>query len=171
VQDIHRKWSLWTIPTPYIGLVKRSELNSLMLFCNGIGSSKIYQLNPVESGMDDGVPFTSSYCTYGFVDSDQAQTNPIFGTNNKRFRYVDFLINGVGTAQPTFFQNTLQAKYPYQIPGGMILENPAGNDLEYNLDEFAQRLFVEVVMENGWFNLSRLSLFAAMDKWASIRGI
>jgi hypothetical protein len=171
VQDIHRKWSLWTIPTPYIGLVKRSELNSLMLFCNGIGSSKIYQLNPVESGMDDGVPFTSSYCTYGFVDSDQAQTNPIFGTNNKRYRYVDFLINGVGTAQATFFQNTLQAKYPYHIPGGLILENPAGNDLEYPLDEFAQRLFVEVVMENGWFNLSRLSLFAAMDKWASIRGI
>jgi hypothetical protein len=171
VQDLRRKWSLWTIPTPFMGMVKRNRLLSLMMFGNGIGSSKIYQLGPTPTGMDDGVPFTSSYCTYGFVDATEAEQEPMFGEFNKRFAYVDLLAKGSGTADLTLYQNTLEAPYPYEIPGGVTLTDPAANDLEYPLDEFAMRMFCEIVMENGWFDLSRFTLVGAKDRWATTRGV
>lgn len=170
VHDFRRKWSLWPIPTPYLGMVKRNELEALMMFCNGIDSSKIYYLGDTPTGQDDGVAFTSSYCTYGFVDQEQAMQNPMLGQYNKRYVYYDVLANGEGTASLTFYQNTLNAPYPYEVPGGLTLTDPAANDLEGPLNEFAQRLFVEIVMEDGWFNLSRVTLAGGSDKWSPIRG-
>jgi hypothetical protein len=170
VHDLRRKWSLWTIPTPYIGLVKRGELTSEMLFCNGIQSSKIYYLDPDEAGYDDGAAFTSSYCTYGFVDETKAAELPMFGVHNKRYRFWDLLANGEGTADLTFYQNVLSAPYPFEVPGGVDLTDPAANDLQGPLDEYAQRLFVEIVMNDGWFNLSRLTLSGAADSIAPVRG-
>ena len=170
VHDLRRKWSLWTIPTPYMGLVKRGELTSEMLFCNGIQSSKIYYLDADEAGYDDGAPFTSSYCTYGFVDETKAAELPMFGIHNKRYRFWDLLANGEGTADLTFYQNVLSAPYPFEVPGGIDLTDPAANDLQGPLDEYAQRLFVEIVMNDGWFNLSRLTLSGAADSIAPVRG-
>lgn len=170
VHDIRRKWSLWTIPTPFMGLVKRSELRSLVMFCNGIGSSKIYYLDPTQQGFDDGAPFVSSYCTYGFIDANKAETTPIFGQFNKRYRFFDLLVNGEGTGDLTFYQNVLEAPYPYEVPGGIELSNPSANDIQGPLDEYAQRLFVEIVMTNGWFNMSRLTLSGAADSFAPVRG-
>ncbi len=170
VHDLRRKWSLWTIPTPYIGLVKRGELTSEMLFCNGIQSSKIYYLDPDEAGYDDGAAFTSSYCTYGFVDETKAAELPMFGVHNKRYRFWDLLANGEGAADLTFYQNVLSAPYPFEVPGGVDLTDPAANDLQGPLDEYAQRLFVEIVMNDGWFNLSRLTLSGAADSIAPVRG-
>jgi len=169
VHDIRRKWSLWTIPTPYLGLVKRSELRSLVMFCNGIGSSKIYYLNADEAGYDDGVPFTSSYCTYGFVDMSKAAELPMFGAHNKRYRFWDLLTQITGNASMTFYQNSLSASYPFVVPGGI---GPADgtNDLQGPLDEYAQRLFVEIVMTQGSFNLSRMTLSGAADSIAPVRG-
>ena len=169
VHDIRRKWSLWTIPTPYLGLVKRSELRSLVMFCNGINSSKIYYLNPAEAGFDDGVPFTSSYCTYGFIDESKAAELPMFGVHNKRYRFWDILAAIDGNASLTFFQNSLTAPYPFEVPGGI---GPCDNtnDLQGPLDEYAQRLFVEIIMADGSFNLSRMTLSGAADTIAPIRG-
>lgn len=171
VQDMRRKWTLWTIPAPYMGMVKRNELLSLMMFCNGIGSSKIYQLGTTPTGQDDGVPFTSSYCTYGFVDATEAEEQPMLGEFNKRFNYIDLLAKGSGTAALTLFQNTLEAPFPYTIPGGVTLTDPAPNDLEFPLNEFAMRMFCEVVMTQGWFDLSRVTLVGAKDRWAVTRGV
>ena len=170
VHDIRRKWSLWTIPTPFMGLVKRSELRSLVMFCNGIGSSKIYYLDPANAGYDDGVPFTSSYCTYGFIDISKQTELPMFGQHNKRYRFWDLLANGQGTLGMTFYQNVLTAPYPFEVPGGIELSDPAANDIQGPLDEYAQRLFVEVVMTDGYFNLSRLTLSGQADAFAQIRG-
>jgi hypothetical protein len=177
VHDLRRKWSPWSMAIPYIGFCKRSELYSEMLFCNGIGSSKIYQLGSYTSGADDGIPFTSSYCTYGFVSQDKAKENPVFGMHNKRFVLYDFLISGngsinAGTLTATFFQNVLQAPYPFAVPGGIVLSDPAANDIEGPLDELAQRLFVEVKTTGlgCYFNLSRLTLVAQADAWNAIRG-
>lgn len=170
VHDIRRKWSLWTIPTPFIGLVKRAELISLVMICNGINSSKIYFLDQTQRGFDDGVPFTSSYCTYGFIDSAKQDSLPMFGAFNKRYRFFDTLASGSGTAGLTFYQNVLEAPYPYVVPGGVDLSNPAANDIQGPLDEYAQRLFCEIVMTNGWFNMSRLTLSGAADSFAAIRG-
>lgn len=169
VHDIRRKWSLWTIPTPFMGLVKRSELRSIVMFCNGIGSSKIYYLDPSQAGFDDGEPFTSSYCTYPFIDVNKAESLPMFGQHNKRYRFWDLLTEIEGTASLTFYQNSLAAPYPFVVPGGI---GPAQdtNDLQGPLDEYAQRLFVEIVMTSGYFNLSRLTLSGAQDTWAPVRG-
>lgn len=171
VRDFRRKWSLWTIPAPYIGLVKRSELRNIVMFCNGTATSKIYYLGGENTGQDDGKAFTSSYCTYGFVDPEQAESNKMFGQYNKRYAGWDMLSNGSGNASMTFYQNVLEAPYPFAIPGGITLSDPADNDLEGDLDEYAQRLFIEVVMQQGWFQMSRLTLFGAMDKWAPSRGV
>ena len=170
VQDLRRKWSLWTIPTPYMGMVKRNELLSLLMICNGIESSKIYYLGNTPTGQDDGVPFTSSYCTYGWVDTEQEKENPLFGAFNKRFVYWDMLIDGAGTCSVTFYQNTLEAPYPFEVPGGVTLSSPAANNIQGPLNELATRLYTEIVMENGWFNLSRVTLVGAADKWSAIRG-
>lgn len=169
IHDMRRKWSLWTIPTPYIGLVKRDELTSTMMFCNGIQSSNIYTLTGPK-GVDDGADFTSSYCCYGFVDADKAAEMPMFGLYNKRYVGYDALIEGEGNVQPIFYQNSLSARYPFSTPGGIDLEYPQTNDVQNPLDEYAQRLFPEFVMEHGWFNLSRLTLAGAADRWAPWRG-
>lgn len=170
IQDLRRKWSLWTIPTPYMGVIKRNELFAEMMLCNGIGSSKIYYLGSAQTGQDDGVDFTSSYCTYPFIDSTKEESNPMFGQHNKRYAYYDLLASGNGTATFEFFQNVLAAPYPYEVPGGVTLSNPAANDLEGPLDELAQRLFAEISITGGWFSLSRITLVGANDKWSTIRG-
>jgi hypothetical protein len=169
IHDLRRKWSLWTIPTPYLGNIKRNELFSEMMFCNGIQSSKIYTLGD-PTGQDDKKNFTSSYCTYGFVDATKAQENPMFGLHNKRYAYFDILASGSGTPSFTFYQNVLTAPYPYSVPGGLPLTNPEANDIEGPLNEFCQRLFVELVQTEGIFNESRLTLVGAADKWSPLRG-
>ena len=178
VHDLRRKVSLWSAPTPYIGYCKRSELFSEMMFCNGVQSSKIYTLGSYQAGADDGVPFISSYCTYGWVSEDKAEQNPILGSFNKRFVYYDLLVEGnadinSGTLSLTFYQNQLEAPYPFVVPGGITLTNPAANDIEGPLDEFGMRLFMEI-KTNGvgcWFNLSKVKLIAQLDAWAQLRGV
>jgi len=179
VHDLKRKWSLWSIPTPYMAICKRSELDSTMLFCNGIASSKIYQLGSYTAGNDDGVSFLSSYCTYGFVSQEKAQQAPLFGNFNKTYVYWTGLISGKNSsaadavpASMTFYQNVLTAPYPFVVPGGLPdLTDPATNDLEGNLDEYATRLFMEIKTTGGYFNLSRFTLIGKADNWAPLRGI
>lgn len=181
VHDFRRKWSLWTIPTPYIGMIKRSNLQKLMMFCNGIGSSKIYYIGNTPTGFDDGTAFTSSYCTYAFVDEELAKGNPMFGEWNKRYNYWDILATGLGTASLTFYQNQLTAPYPFVVPGDITLQDEtastnankliANNDLEGPLDEFGQRMFVEIAITGGYFDLSRVTLAGAADAYNSIRGV
>ncbi len=177
VHDMRRKCSLWSIPSPYMAICKRSELFSELMFCNGIQSSKIYTLGSYTAGADDGVPFRSSYCTYGFVDQAKAKENPVFGMHNKRYVYYDLLISGNGsinggTLSIEFFQNVLNAPYPFTVPGGVTLSDPATNDIEGPLDELGQRMFVEISTygEGCYFNLSRITLVAQADAWSPIRG-
>jgi hypothetical protein len=178
VHDMRRKCSLWSIPSPYMAICKRSELFSELMFCNGIQSSKIYTLGSYTAGADDGVPFRSSYCTYGFVDQSKAKENPVFGMHNKRYCYYDLLMSGNGsinggTLSIEFFQNVLQAPYPFTVPGGVTLSDPATNDIEGPLDELGQRMFVEISTygEGCYFNLSRITLVAQADAWSPIRGV
>jgi len=172
VHDLRRKWSLWSIQTPYIGSCKRSELSSEMMFCNGIESSKIYELGSATLGADDGVPFPQSYCTYGFVQHDKVQENPLFGDYSKRFTSWQAVISGSGTAGIIFYQNVLDSQYPFIVPGGVTLSSPAYNDLWGPLDEYAVRLFTEINMQGvgNWFSLSRLTLAGRADPWSPIRG-
>jgi hypothetical protein len=179
--DLRRKWSAWTIPCPYLAIIKRSELDSEMVFCNGVGSSKLYVLGSPTSGDDDGVPFTSSYCTYGMVSTEIEKSNPTYGCFLKRFVYASFILTGSATTgsildnqangivQMTFYQNTLNAPYPWAVPGGCDLSDPQ-NNFETTMDEYAMRIFTEVSVTGGWFNLSRETLTIQQDGWAPVRG-
>ena len=179
--DLRRKWSPWSIATPYMALIKRSELDYEMVFCNGINSSKLYVLGDPKSGEDDGVPFPSSYCTYGSVSTEIEKANPTFGDFQKRYVYASFILTGSnvtgtiddneinGIVQMTFYQNTLNALYPFVVPGGCELTDP-NNNFETPLDEYAMRLFTEVSVTGGWFSLSRETLTIQADSWAPIRG-
>jgi hypothetical protein len=179
--DLRRKWSPWSIPTPYIGHVKRSELFSELMFCNGIQSSKIYELGDYQTGLDDGTPFKSSYCTYGAVSTEKEKENPTFGMHNKQAVYYDGIVTGSpetgpvnqnqanGIVQMSFFQNTLTAPSPYVVPGGLDLTDP-NNDIEGPLDEYAQRLFVELSVLGGWFRLSRMTIVMQQAPWSPLRG-
>ena len=164
-----------------MALIKRNELDSEMFFCNGNGSGKVFQLGSPQSGEDDGVPFYSSYCTYGAVSTDKEKENPTFGQFNKRYVYGSFILTGSdetgdvsaneanGIVQMTFYQNQLTAPYPYIVPGGCDLSDP-NNNFETNLDEYAMRIFTEVSVEGGWFSLSRQTLTIQADSWAPLRG-
>ena len=183
VHDIRRKWSLWSIPTPYMALIKRAELFEEMLVCNGIASSKIYGFGSFTAGADDGQAFPWSYCTYPFVTQDKAKEFPMFGMHNKRYVMWDLLLSGnsqpgkglnqaLGTTQLTFYQNTLNAPYPFVVPGGIALSSNEANDIEGDLNEYCMRMFVEISGNavGSWANLSRATLVGAADKWAPIRG-
>ena len=48
VADMRRKWSIWNIATPYMGAVLRGDyISTPVMFCSGIASSKIYELDPM----------------------------------------------------------------------------------------------------------------------------
>src|SRR5581483_9171939 len=83
VHDLRRKWSLWSITSPYMAVCKRSELLSEMLVCSGLGDAALSSFANLIPGADNGVPFTHSYCTYGFVDEKKAEQNPMLGQWNK----------------------------------------------------------------------------------------
>ena len=92
--------------------------------------------------------------------------------------YYDLLISGNGsiagkTLAIEFYQNVLKAPHPFIVPGGVTLSSPATNDTEGSLDEFAQRLFIEISSKGAgdYFNLSRVTLVAAADNWAPLRGV
>ena len=179
VHDMKRKWSLWSVPTPYIAICKRNELLSQMLICNGTSSSKIYQLGSYTAGNDDGVSFQSTYCTYPMVDATKAATLPLFGLFNKDYIYWTCLITGEDSdaddAVPSsmvFYQNTLGAPYPFTVPGGLPDLNPnAPADIEGNLDESCQRIFMELSATGGWWNLSRFTIIGKASAWSPLRGI
>jgi hypothetical protein len=169
--DLKRKWSLWSIPTPYMNVCKRNSLFSEMLFCNGIGSSKIYQLSTGKpTGLDDSGPFASDYTTAGLPDQSDSGDNLAFGEGNKRYAYADLLVKGTGNANLTIYHNVLDDPDPFPLPGGLELSDPAPNDQEFPLNAFATRLFTEISLTGGAFEWSRLTYFLAKDRWSPIRG-
>ncbi len=169
VHDLKRKWSLWSIPTPYMAICKRDQLTAQMLIGNGINSSKIYNLGSYSSGEDDGVPFYSSYMTYGAISQEKAKEAPQFGILNKRFAYFDALLTGSGTANVAFYPNTLTSN-AWSIPGGLQLTPNSFQDQAGALDLYGQRLFTEFSVNGNWFNLSRFTLAGQADTWRPING-
>ena len=167
--DLKRKWSLWSIPTPYMNVCKRNSLFSEMLFCNGIGSSKIYQLSTGKpTGLDDSGPFTSDYTTAGLPDQSDSGDNLAFGEGNKRYAYADLLVKGTGNANLTYYPNTLDAEFPFEVT--LPLSDPAFADTDHAMNEFATRLFNEISVTGGAFSLSRWTTYTAKDRWSPIRG-
>jgi hypothetical protein len=168
--DMRRKWSIWQIPTPYMGFVTRQNLNDVPLFiCNGIDSSKIYQLDPMQRS-DDGVAIYSLYTTYGFVNAAKSVTMPIFGMHQKRYTVLQLTAEGNGALLTKMYPNTLDARYPYTVPIGINLNNPVQDDYMRSINVKGNRAFIEVSTNavGSWFELHKILLTGKQDAWSSI---
>ena len=168
--DMRRKQSIWRIPTPYMGLITRANLLDMELFvCNGIGSSKIYEFDPDQLS-DDGVAIYGLYTTYGHVNAVKAATLPIFGMHEKRYSVLQANLAGAGTCSVRLIPNDLFARYPYSVPGGIALNNPANTDYFRPLNCKAQRLFLEFSTNavGSWFELCKTLLTGKADPWSSL---
>jgi hypothetical protein len=171
--DMKRKWTIWNIPTPYLGWVTRQNLNQIALFvCNGIESSKIYQFDDDQLS-DDGAAINGDYCTYGFVNTAKAQEIPLLGMLEKRYQMMQVTSSGSGYMDCTLYPNTLAAKYPYTIPGlngSFTLSSEEMNDFNRPLNLKGQRVFVEFSTDavGSWMEIDRLLLSGVMDAWSSL---
>ena len=170
VQDMKRKWTIWQIPTPYMGRVLRGNyMDEPLMICNGIESSKIYELDPLRHD-DDGTAIYSLYCGYGFVNAAKAVTMPIFGMHAKRYTILQFTAEGSGKMQTKMYPNTLNARYPYTVPVGINLAPTEQDDFYRNLNVKGNRMFVEVSTNavGDWFHLHKMLLTGKADNWSTL---
>jgi hypothetical protein len=183
--DMKRKWSIWQIASPFAGFVPRNSLDAELMICNGIGSSKIYTLNPDADGFDDGTPFTSLYTTYGFVNSSKGQENPMLGLWRKRYKMIQFMAPNSQTINVNIYPNILLGPNNTIFPGVQAPTNVAANYFPYSIaggfppnsgeqDHWcpinfpAQRAFVEFSITGGSFALSKMLLAGTKDAWTEI---
>ncbi len=171
--DMRRKWAIWNIATPYMGHVLRSdEIDEPVFFCNGIDSSKIYQLED-DMLSDDGVAIHGVYTTYGFVNAVKAATLPIFGMHVKRYTLLQFNAEGAGNMSVTMYPNDLGARYTLTVPGGVNLVNPANDDWFRPINAKGQRMFLEFSTNavGDWFQLCKVLLTGKQDAWSSLNPV
>jgi hypothetical protein len=158
----------------------RPDGESTPLFiCNGIGTSKIYQLDD-QKYSDDGVAINSLYTTYGFVNAAKAATLPIFGFHAKRYTVFQTNVVGVQASRGTpnnttnamirILPNTINPRYPYTVPVGIPLVNPANDDYFRPINVKGNRAFVEIstFAVGSWFNVSKMLLTGKADAWSTL---
>lgn len=178
--DMKRKWTIWQIPSPYMGFVTQSDGKTQLLdICNGISSSKVYQLNAAQRS-DDGEAINGLYTTYGFVNAAKAVTMPIFGLHAKRYLWLQLNVEGSGTLQIKAYPNTLQAKYPITIPGvvdpdsnlqaSVTLSPTMQDDVGRPLNVKGNRVFLEFQTNavGDYFDLHKILLSGKADGWATV---
>ena len=176
--DMRRKWSLWQMSIPVAEFIARDGLSNPLFLCNGINSSKIYQLiDGADSGgqnTDDGAAINWLYTTYGFVKAKQGQQVPGLGALRKVWYYFAATMEGIGQVARRFYSNTLGAltQNIYQAPNA-TLSYPAQNDQECVLEIGGQRLFVEfsAVGTGGYSEVGPVMLDGEMDKVSPHRGV
>lgn len=178
--DMRRKWAIWQIPCPAAEFVPRQDGFSDPLFlCNGIASSKIYQLLPGAAtggqNTDDGAAINWLYTTYGFVKGKQGQQNPMLGALRKVWYYLAATMDGIGQVSGKLYSNSLGAlpRNTFTIPLKFTLQSPQQNDQERVLEIGGQRVFVEFtsVGTGGYAEVGPVMLDGEMDKNAPHRGV
>jgi hypothetical protein len=172
--DMRRKWSIWQIPTPFMGLVTRGNLVDIPLYIgNGIDSSKIYQFED-DATSDDGAAIYSSYCTYSFVNAAKAVTMPLLGMHAKRYTILQFNAQGSGQMDVTLYPNDLNCRYPLSVPLGLPygikLSYPVNDDYYRNINVKGQRVFIEFSTDasGDWFELCKVLISGLADPWSSL---
>lgn len=173
--DMRRKWTLWQIETPYFDFITRQDgLSAPLFICNGVGTSKIYQLIDGNYS-DDGTAINSLYTTYGFVNQEKAKEYPLLGFFRKMFSYLRVLASGNGRLQVKAYLNKLTqattGKGIYQIPNGLPLQDDE-YDFERPLNVSGNRVYLEYstnVAGEG-FQLSNMSLVGKQHPHLPIKG-
>lgn len=183
--QLGRKWSVWNIQSPYADFITRPDTTNQLLFCNGIGNSKIYQqlASPatfreqvyeppsVNNFNDDGLAINSTYQTYGIPKSDEQEAKQL-GLYRMLCKGLTALITGNGAiaiaTSPDFSDSSRTVNSTPQN-----LSNPGSyGDLELPINRSGYRFF-ETFNTNevgSWFRLSRLNLSLRKDPNAPTRG-
>jgi hypothetical protein len=179
--DMRRKWSLWQIPCPVAEFVPRADGFTTPLFlCNGIASSKIYQLLPGAAdgsgqNTDDGAAINWSYTTAGMIKAKAGQQVPNLGALRKIWYYLAVTMEGVGQVAGKLYSNSLGAlpRNTFTIPLPFTLSSPQQNDQERVLEIGGQRLFIEFksVGSGGYAEVGPVMLDGEMDKVSPHRGV
>jgi hypothetical protein len=71
--------------------------------------------------------------------------------------------------QVVFRQNSLDARYPYTVPGGVNLVSPVlGDDVYKPLNLRGNRVFVEFSSNavGSWWEMSKMILTGSKDNWS-----
>ncbi len=174
--DMRRKWNIWTIPSPYMGIVQSSTDEAIYL-CNGVGNSKVYSLTD-SSETDDGAAIDSLYTTAGLLEISKRLQQPALGFGRQRCCYMRAALESTGTVQVTLYPTRLLGPgdstedYAFwQLPGGFSPGNPAMHDVGAPLNFAATRTYIEFrENDGGTFNLSNLVVLMKKDVWNQIVG-
>jgi hypothetical protein len=168
-KDIARKWSIWTIVSPYGDFIKRPDGTSPIFLCNGAGNSKIYQFLDTNH-TDDGNMIPWLYTTFGFVKQDFAQGLNI-GQHRKIFTYLSMAIDGTGDTVITALPDQIDSTYANAL-APITLSNPSTDNVEIPLNETGTRLFLQFAgnTPGSWFYLQELTMTLGVDPWSPVRG-
>jgi hypothetical protein len=169
--DAKRKWSIWTIQSPYADFITQNNGNAPLMFGSGTNTSQILALDPSATS-DAGLAIDSIYTTAAFSDPKEGMQNGI-GALRKRWTYFTTLISGVGNAAVRFYTNTLKATYPYTVPGGINLQADPQNDVERTINVGGTRAFVEFETNQvgAGFSLNALTMIGNPETHTPLRGI
>ena len=172
--DMRRKWSLWTIPSPYANIVQTATDKALYI-CNGVGNSKVYMLDPTNQ-TDDGAEIPGLYTTAGLPNDAKRTQIPQLGDGNVRIGYMNMTCDITGTLQVRYLPNILLGPNdpttgynPWTVPGGFSGTGKSLWNRKSSVNFFCTRAFVEI--SGAIFNLSALSLRIAKDVWNAPWGV
>jgi len=106
-EELERKWSIQQIPCPYADFITQANgIDAPLLFCNGIGNSKIYILDQTN---DDGAEIPWKYTTYGFGSDKDVEKAPALGNGRKRWSLWRAKMVGAGTAIIKMLEDNIDA--------------------------------------------------------------
>jgi hypothetical protein len=169
--DMRRKYNIWQIPSPYADFIKRGDdLSTPLFICNGINSSKIYQMDN-NALSDDGVAINGLYTTYGFVDSTKAKELPLLGFHRKLYTGLQVTASGTGSMNIVLYPNSLTTKTPYTVQGGIPLSENPSDDYWVPINVAGNRAFIEYSTNSigAAMDLSKMILVGNKHPWQSTR--
>jgi hypothetical protein len=106
-EELERKWSIQQIPCPYADFITQANgIDAPLLFCNGIGNSKVYILDQTN---DDGAEIPWKYTTYGFGSDKDVEKHPALGNGRKRWSLWRAKMVGAGTAIIKMLEDNIDA--------------------------------------------------------------
>jgi len=106
-EELERKWSIQQIPCPYADFITQANgIDAPLLFCNGIGNSKVYILDQTN---DDGAEIPWKYTTYGFGSDKDVEKYSALGNGRKRWSLWRAKMVGAGTAIIKMLEDNIDA--------------------------------------------------------------
>lgn len=166
----HRKWTLWTIPSPLGNFIPRPD-GSTQFWFGGNFNGEIYELDPTNT-TDNGAAIPETYCTNGFSDKITNETLQL-GDVRKLYQYGLAKIEGSGQWNVNFYPETLATPY-MATQAAFNLYNPALDDTNFPIAQNGNAMFIEFTVDGNvgsWFQLERLVIFVCRDPWLPISGV